>query len=117
MPKKILTTKKIVEKQASKKVAKKSDATKGRPLVLASSQESFWVNDGRILNSLMALHAALDSMEKHHFDHHVGKGKNDFAEWVNSVLCDLDCAADLKKTKTPKTAKVAVAKHLKRYVV
>lgn len=112
-----MTTKKLVDKKELKKVVKKADTKMGKSLVLASNQKSFWVNDGRILNSLMALHAALDSMEKSHFEHHVGKDKNDFAQWVDSVLCDSACAVDLRKAKTPKSARVAIAKHLKHYVI
>ena len=117
MPKKILTTKKVVEKKTPKKAAKKAETKVGKPLVLASNQKSFWVNDGQILNSLIALHDALDLMEKHHFDHHVTKEKNDFADWVDSVLGDSACAADLTKAKTPKAARMVVAKHLKFYIV
>lgn len=112
-----MTTKKAVDKKVPKKTTKKDNKDKGKALVFASNQKSFWVNDGRILNSLMALHAALDSMEKDHFEHHVGNEKNDFAEWVDSVLCDSACAADLRKAKTPKAARVVVAKHLKHYVI
>lgn len=107
----------MVAKKVPKKVTKKTEASKGKVLVLASNAKSFWVNDGRILNSLVALHDALDSMEKAHFEHHVGKGKNDFATWVDSVLCDAACAADLRKAKTPKTARAVVAKHLKLYII
>lgn len=112
-----MTTKKVVEKKTPKKIAKKSDAKAGKTLVLASNQKSFWVNDGSILNSLVALHDALAVMEKHHFEHHVTKDKNDFAEWVEAVLCDSDCASDLRKAKTSKAAKTVVAKHLKFYVI
>lgn len=112
-----MTTKKVVEKKAPAKIAKKVDTKTGRSLVVASNQKSFWVSDGRILNSLVALHDAFDSMEKHHFEHHVGKDKNDFAVWVDSVLNDAICAVDLKKAKTPKAAKTVVAKHLKFYLI
>lgn len=109
-------TKKTTKKVAAKKVAKKVNANK-KTLAIASNQKSFWVHNGQILNSLMALHNALDSMEKAHYEHHVGDGRNDFAQWVDSVLCDSACADDLRKAKTPKAARTAVAKHLKHYVI
>lgn len=105
-------TKKTTRKKPAQKVTKK--ATKVG-LVYADDQRSFWVNNGRILNSLVALRDALDEMEKEVYSYHVGKAHNDFAKWVSDVLNDQACATDLAKAKTPKSAKTTVAKHLKRY--
>lgn len=117
MPKKVLVSKKAVTKKVVKKTTKSTSVnSEAKPLVLASNTESFWVTDGRILNSLMALHQALDSMEKQQFEYHVAKDRNDFAEWVNSVLCDSACAEDLRKAKTAKSARAVVTKHLKSYI-
>ena len=41
-----------------------------KDLVYASDQESFWTQDGEILNSLIALKAALAEMEKDVFKYH-----------------------------------------------
>jgi hypothetical protein len=115
--------KKVVKKVVAKKVvpvAKKPAAKKTttvKALVFADNDHSFWTVDGQIFNSLMALHDALAKMDKTVYMHHVTKDRHDFAQWVESVLCDLECAADLRKAKTPTTAKVAIAKHLKTYHV
>jgi hypothetical protein len=115
------TVKKVATKAATKKaVTKKTTAKKvaqKRVLVRADDARSFWVCDGQILNSLEALHAVLGKMEKSVFTHHVNKDKNDFAEWVDAVLMDSACAADLRKAKSASGAKTVVAKYLKLYLV
>jgi hypothetical protein len=121
------TTKKVTAKKAaSKKVAvkkvaasvKKSTAKKpvgAKVLVYATDAESFWVHDGQILNSLTSLHDALARMEKAVYLHHVTADRHDFADWVDTVLCDTLCAKDLRTAKTPVQAKTIVARHLKTY--
>lgn len=100
--------KKSVAKTTAKKSASKS-------LVYASDSTSFWMTDGQILNSLIALKEALSAMPKDVYQYHAGGEHNDFANWVEVVLCDGDCARDLRKAKTPVSAKTAVVKHLKHY--
>ncbi len=111
------TTPKVVAKKVAvkpKKVVAKKDVA-GKSLVYADSAKSFWLKDGQILNSLQALHDALVKMDKVVYAHHVGKGKNDFAEWVQAVLGDKTCATDLRKAKSAGGAKLVVAKYLKEY--
>ena len=114
-----VASKKAVKKVATKKVASKKTSTKKaarqKVLVYADNARSFWVHDGQILNSLEALYDVLNSMEKEIFSHHVSKEKNDFADWVSAVLCDETCAADLRNAKTPRSARLIVATHLKQY--
>lgn len=102
--------KKTTVKKVNAKAAKKN-------LVFADNQTSFWVTNGQILNSLVALRDALDAMEKEVYLYHAGEMHNDFANWVSDVLCDASCAADLAKAKTPIKAKTVVVKHLKTYAV
>lgn len=115
--------KKVVKKAVVKKVApatKKSGAKKTtsvKALVFADNAHSFWATDGQIFNNLMDLHNALAKMDKAVYAHHVTKDRHDFAQWVGAVLYDLECAADLKKAKTPASAKAAIAKHLMTYHV
>lgn len=110
--------KKPVVKKTVVKVAAKKPVSKAVPsLVYANDSQSFWVSDGQILNSLVALEAALTSMDKEVFSHHVSKDKNDFAGWVDAVLKDGECAKSLKGVKTAKTAALAVKKCLKKYQV
>lgn len=125
-----MPTKKAVKKVATKKVAKKAVAKKApkkvskktakkavnkKSLVFANETNSFWVSDGQILNSLLALRDALSSMDKDIYLYHATGDKNDFSLWVSSVLCDEACAKDLAKAKTPKTAQTTVIKYLKLY--
>ncbi len=113
--------KKRVEKKTvapAVKVAKaKTSAKKSTPkkLIYAADPHSFWTTDGAILNSLTALRNALAAMDKEVFSHHVAKGKNDFADWVEVVLLDEECAIALRKAKTPATACAVVEKYLKLY--
>ena len=123
----ITTKKAVVNKVAKKAVVKKIATLAKKPttkknttvktLVFADNAHSFWTKDGQIFNSLMALHDALSLMDKSVYLHHVTKDRHDFAEWVEAVLYDLECAADLRKAKTPTSAKAAIAKHLKAYHV
>lgn len=113
--------KKAAKKSVSPKVVKKAvsktrvkQASK-KPLVYADNQRSFWVCNGQILNSLVALQQALDEMEKEVYLYHAGSAHNDFAVWVDTVLSDTACAKDLQKAKTPKSAKTIITKHLKFY--
>lgn len=123
MPKKVAevtkktTVKKVVKKAAPKKTAVSSTkkVTSKKTLRIANNQQSFWVNNGQILNSLLALEAALASMSKETYAYHVAKGRNDFAQWVEYVLIDVACANDLRKAKTQTAAKAVVVKHLKTY--
>ncbi|MFT5831683.1 MAG: hypothetical protein ACI9SY_000050 [Candidatus Paceibacteria bacterium] len=86
-----------------------------KDLVFAADQESFWTNDGEILNSLMSLSEAFGTMKKGVYQFHAEGDHNDFSVWVETVLCDGDCAAELAKAKTHKSARTIVNKHLKNY--
>jgi hypothetical protein len=106
------TTKKAVKKTAKKTTRKSAP----KQLVFASEGESFWAKDGQILNSLVALRDAFERMDKDIYKYHI-TNDNDFARWVEVVLCDGDCATALRKARTPKTARTVVVKHLKFYEV
>jgi hypothetical protein len=56
-------------------------------------------------------------MQNEVFAYHVKKDRNDFADWVNFVLCDGTCSSDLRKTKTKADASAVVSKHLKSYKI
>ncbi len=112
MPTKTVAKKVTKKTTAAKKTAKKSAS---KQLVYADNNTSFWVNDGQILNNLVALRDALSSMKADVYKYHAALGQNDFANWVEAVLCDVECAADLRKAKTPSSAKTVVVRHLKFY--
>lgn len=111
-PKKVAPKKAVAKKAPAKKAAKKTAVMQ---LVYADNAQSFWLTDGRVLNSLLALKEALAEMEKAVFAHHVTADKNDFADWVDLVLADSDLASALRAAKTPKSAHTVVVKRLKVY--
>lgn len=121
--KKAAAKKAPAKKTVAKKVTRKSSGTKvpikkpTKELIYASDQESFWTSDGEILNSLMALRDALAEMDADIYQFHAAGEQNDFSLWVDTVLRDGDCAQDLKKAKTPRSAKTTVVRHLKMYSV
>lgn len=98
---------------AKKQTPKKENNFKA--LVCATNGECFWTNDGRILENLADLHLAFGSMDDEIFLHHVTKEKNDFADWVEYVLQDMQCASDLRKAKQRVQAEKILMKHLKLY--
>jgi hypothetical protein len=100
------TTRAVASKKAVTKTEVKTKVVKQekKPLVYAENQKSFWVSNGQILNSLVALQNALAEMEKEVYLYHAGSAHNDFAAWVDAVLSDTACAKDLQKAKTPKSA-------------
>lgn len=120
------STKKAISKVVSKKkveatkkpTTKNKSATKStKALVYSDDGTSFWVTDGKVLNSLLALNEALNEMEDSVFSHHVTDEKHDFAEWVEVVLADAKCAEELRKTKTPNGACRVVSRHLRTYKI
>jgi hypothetical protein len=117
MPKKVALKKVTAKKVISKKTVIKKKEKEARPLVYADNARSFWLFDGQVLNSLVALKEALSSMQKDVFSHHVTKEKNDFADWVELVLADVETASLLRKAKTAKTAHASLMKRLKEYDV
>lgn len=100
-------------KKVTKKVTKKNE--KVRALVCAEGESCFWTTDGSVLENLEQLEVAFGSMSDEVFVHHVTKEKNDFAEWVEHVLDDAACAADLRRSKKPNSSRTVVRRHLKLY--
>jgi hypothetical protein len=115
--KKKVTAKKTTTKKANKTPKATAMKKPVKDLVFASDQESFWVQNGEVLNSLMALNDAFANMDKDIYQFHAHGDRNDFSIWVDTVLSDAACAADLKKAKTQKSARTIVVKHLKLYSI
>ncbi len=113
----------VRKKTATATAPKKAVAKKikiehaARPLVYANDPESFWVVNGKILNSLLSLREALVHMDKDTYSHHVNAQRNDFADWVAVVLSDSACAADLRRAKTAASAGTVVSRHLAHYLL
>lgn len=106
-----------ISKAVPKKVVKKVSKNKGnfKALVCANDTECFWTNDGRVLQNLKDLHLAFGSMDDTIFLHHANTEKNDFADWVEYVLQDLDCALKLRTAKKRTQAEKILATQLKKY--
>ena len=84
-------------------------------MVCAFDGECFWSRDGRILENLADLKIAFGSMDDEVFLHHTEGDKNDFADWVEHVLQDRECAEDLRKTSKRAQAEKVIAQHLRNY--
>jgi len=123
--KKVTPKKSTPKKPVAKKIATKKTTTKKvtvpnvkipqKTLTQAPADKHFWVTDGQILADLYSLADSFAAMEKLIFTHHVSKEKNDFADWVEHVLCDSDCANELRSVTTPKQARTVVVRHLRYY--
>ena len=115
-----MTTKKTPAAKVVKKVSTKVAPTRNlkkqkRVLVCASGEQCFWTSDGKIISNLLELRDTLEYMTDEVFEHHVSKSKNDFADWTQYVLGDIDLARKLRLLKKQKTAHGAVVTHLKMY--
>ena len=111
------TTKTTATKSAPKKTSTKK-ATKKKivhALVCAEGEECFWTTNGDVLENLAELRLAFGSMADEVFLHHVTSEKNDFADWVESVLGDAECANALRRASKPRAAETVVVRYLKKY--
>jgi hypothetical protein len=96
---------------------RKRAAAGPRALVDAPPEKCFWIHYGPVVKNLRELRDALaHSVSDAQFAHHVGAGKNDFANWVEAVLDDAACARALRRAKTPAAALRAVEAQLAAYV-
>ena len=113
--------KKVLKKTAARSaiptitIPKKNQGNAARSFVIAPDPQSFWTNDGQILNNLTALAESFATMDTLLYKYHVQNEQNDFADWVERVLEDEVCAVALRKAKTPKSAHMIVIKHLRNY--
>ncbi|MFA6338655.1 MAG: hypothetical protein WCW87_01170 [Candidatus Paceibacterota bacterium] len=90
----------IVKNKPAKKVEKKGK----KELVFVDDERSFWVNNGPILKNIDDLMIALENINDDQYNHHVSSEKNDFAQWVEIVLCEPEKAKLLRKAGNKKKA-------------
>ena len=88
---------------------------KKKQMVCAPGEHCFWVCDGRVLADLRELGAALAEIEDEIFTHHVTDERHDFANWVEEILCDGDCAKKLRETDNRHDARKVVLQALDLY--
>jgi len=119
-----MATKKVVQKTVAKKakapapkkaVAKKVNTKEKRVLACAVGEQCFWINEGGVVTNLVELKDHLDRMSKEAFMHHVSGTKNDFADWIQYVLGDLELADSLRDVKKQATTKSIIINRLKMY--
>lgn len=103
------------KKVAPKKTAKKSGGKEKLQLVRASGEYCFWMNDGSIVSNLCELADAFAHMSVPVYAHHVTKDRNDFADWIEGVLLDVELAKTIRSAKKPTAAHTAVIRRLKLY--
>ena len=89
-------TKKSVKKKPAVKKATKKSTTLKKNLVIAPEEKAFWVMTGEIIRDIVELNNLLASIEDEVFNYHADDTKHDFATWVELVLCDEDCANELR---------------------
>jgi hypothetical protein len=63
-------------------------------------EKQFWCRDGRVLNNLPELEAALKLMTEETFQYHSNETKSDFSKWVKDVIGDEELAKYLQKSTT-----------------
>jgi hypothetical protein len=112
--KKASTKKAPAKKVVTKKAVRKKHV---RALVCAPGEQCFWTSDGNVLQDLDQLQMAFGTMADEVFLHHVTKEKNDFADWVESVLEDTECAKALRQAKKASSARTAVVRCLRVYTI
>lgn len=88
-----------------------------KPLAQAYNDKCFWVENGPVLSNLRDLNRALTAMTEKQYEHHVHSSRNDFAQWVEQVLADKECADSLRKADSRKEASKVVEKFLKHYII
>lgn len=63
-------------------------------------ENSFWINNGPIINNLKNLPKAIEETDDTTFMHHVNSEKNDFSNWIQDCIGDMKLAQDLRKVRT-----------------
>lgn len=115
-PIKKVAPKRVAKKTSKKALAKKTTMKKHvRALVCAPGKQCFWTSDGQVLEDLNQLQMAFGTMGDEVFLHHVTKEKNDFADWIEHVLDDVECAKSLRKAKKTSAARTVIVRCLRSY--
>ena len=74
-----------------------------------AQEKRFHCSDGRVLQNLAELEAALKQMSDETFRYHSNETKTDFSNWIRDVIGDDQLPQDLQKSKTRLQAAKAVA--------
>jgi hypothetical protein len=96
-----------------KKTGKKESKKTKKEFPDAPPEKCFWVNDGSILKNLRELPSALKQMPRETFVHHVNRGKNDFAEWIDKVIGEKRLANQVRQFRSKAGMIKAIESRLK----
>jgi len=112
------TTKRTAKKTAptKKKTAKPSVKVTITRKALGKAPEThtFYLQDGRRLDSLYELIDELETMTEHTFQHYVNEFENHFANWVEHVFHDRPLAHEMRLINDRLETQRALLKHLVR---
>lgn len=107
---KAVVAKKPAPKKKAEHVVRIQPRTLCGPCMFESPQDkAFWVNNGPVVSTLEGLREALKTMSDEQFAYHTKRAGNDFARWVDEVLCHGHCAKKLMKAPTRDHAVRAIA--------
>lgn len=118
------TAKKVVNKKVSKKNTKKKTVRKAavkrtaktKPKISINSpkakgEECFYVTNGLVIDDLLGLVDALDTMTDDVFYHHVNDERNDFANWVKEIMKEAELAEKIMSQNTPDRCQIVILRH------
>ena len=88
---------------------------RGRKLILSNEKNCFAIHNGPKLHNLIELRDAVAQMKNDLFRYHLNSEKNDFYNWITTVLKDSECAEDIKYCKTQTLFVDQIDKHLSKY--
>lgn len=115
------TTKKTTPKKTTRtKTSSKKKSLKVVPvkyLVIATGSQVFWLKNGEILTNLLDLHESLNTMDDDLFSYHANNDYNHFADWVEHILEDSECAKKIRSATNREQTVKHVRSHLKIYVI
>ncbi|RLE47200.1 hypothetical protein DRJ25_03020 [Candidatus Woesearchaeota archaeon] len=81
-------------------------------MTFAPEGEEFILKDGKRLNGLHMLKDELAEMPDDVFSHHVTSDRNDFAQWVQDSVKEIELAGRMRKAKNKFHMRHIIHKHL-----
>lgn len=105
-----------LRRQAGGRKLIKKRVVRAKPvLVCVDGEHCFWTHGGAVLSTLRDLRNELNSMTDEEYQYHANVDKNDFADWVENILCDDACAKGLRRARRRATAYSCVKRCLANY--
>ena len=76
---------------------------------IVAQENAFFLQNGKVLNSVRELYDEIHKMPESVFFHHVTPERNDFSNWVKDVVGDKTLAGKIAKAGTPIVLKETLA--------